>query len=197
MTSAMSFPQLAVLTLRAPQEAASYIMRQNLPQEFLWTALALVAILNTIMSTLSNMLVPVPPPLDTIVASPFVFSTIVAGGLLLTVYAMYWTGRMMGGRGEVKDLLALIIWLQVLRSVAQAAVLAMLIAVPYLASVMVLVAAAATIWIFVNFVSAGLRFNSLVKALVVVIVGGIALMIGLTLFLSVIGVTAVGVPANV
>ena len=197
MTSAMSFPQLAVLTLRAPQEAASYIMRQNLPPEFLWTALALVAILNTIMSTLSNMLVPVPPPLDTIVASPFVFSTIVAGGLLLTVYAMYWTGRMMGGRGEVNDLLALIIWLQVLRSVAQAAVLALLIAVPYLASVMVLVAAAATIWIFVNFVSAGLRFNSLVKALVVVIVGGIALMIGLTLFLSVIGVTAVGVPANV
>jgi hypothetical protein len=197
MTQTMSLPQLAVLTLRAPQEAAAYIMRQNLPQEFLWTALALVAVLNTILSALSNMLVPVPPPLDTIVASPFVFSTIVAGGLLLTVYAIYWTGRMMGGQGEVKELLALIVWLQVLRTVAQVAVLVLLIAVPYLASLMVLVAAAVTIWIFVNFVSAGLRFDSLVKALVVVIIGGIALMIGLTFFLSVIGVTAVGVPASV
>jgi hypothetical protein len=197
MTMAITLPQLAVLTVRNPKEAATYILGQNLPREALWMALVLVAILNTILSSLSDMLVPVPPPLDAIIANPFVFFVIVAGGLLLTVYAIYWAGRMMGGQGGIEDLLALIVWLQVLRSVAQAAVMVTLVVAPYLASFLVLIVGAATIWIFVNFVNAGLHFNSLIRALVVVIIGGIALMIGLTVFLSVIGVTAVGVPASV
>lgn len=197
MTPMMSFPALAVLTLRDPKEAAAQIMGMNLPRDVLLLAVALVAILNTILSSVSDMIFPVPPPLNALVANPFVFFVIVAGGLLLTVYAIFWTGKMLGGEGEVADLLALIVWLQVLRSVAQVAVLVALIAAPFLAGFLVLIAGIATIWIFVNFVSAGLHLNSLLRAFVVVLLGGIALVIGLTMFLSAIGLSSMGVPASV
>jgi hypothetical protein len=46
-------------------------------------------------------------------------------------------------------------------------------------------------------VSAGLHLNSLLRAFVVVLLGGIALVIGLTMFLSAIGLSSMGVPASV
>lgn len=197
MTAAVSWPALAVLTLRDPKQAAALIMGMDLPRDVLWTAVALVAVLNTILSSVSNMIFPVPAPLAGLVTNPLVFFVIVLGGLLLTVYSIFWVGRMLGGQGEVGDLLALIVWLQVLRTVAQVAVLVALVAAPVLASFLVLIAGVATIWIFVNFVNVGLQLNSAMLAVVVVILGAVVLIIGLTIFLSAIGVSSIGVPPNV
>lgn len=197
MTQAASFPQLALLTVRDPQAAAAIVLGWHLPREALWTSIGLVSVIVTILSTLSNMLFPVPAPLSAIIANPFVYFLIAAGGFIATVYAIYWCGRMLGGEGAVEDLMVLLLWLQALRAAAQAGVLVLLILAPALASLVVLVVGVATLWIFIHFINIGLRLGSLGRAVVVLIVGALALMAGLSFLLSLIGVSAVGVPLNV
>ncbi|ABG32232.1 hypothetical protein RD1_2690 [Roseobacter denitrificans OCh 114] len=193
----MSFPDLAVLTLRDPKSAAQVVLSWNLPREALWTAIALISVVVTILSTLSNMIIPVPPPLNGIVGNPFLYCAIAAGGFIATVYAIYWTGRILGGEGSIEDMMILLLWLQALRAGAQVVVLISLILAPVLASFLVLFIGVATLWVFVHFINAGLRLNSLLRAVGVLFLGAVALMAILTFLLSMIGVSAVGVPLNV
>lgn len=197
MTHTPTFPELAVLTLRDPLAASQVILGWNMPKEALWTAIALVSVVITILSTLSNMLFPVPAPLSVIVGNPFVYFVVAAGGFVATVHAIYWTGRMLGGRGAVEDLMVLLLWLQALRATAQVGVLVLLILAPAVATLMVLVVAVATLWIFVHFISVGLQLNSIFRAVVVLFVGAAVLITGLSFFMSLIGVSALGVPPNV
>ena len=197
MTQVLSLPQLALLTVRDPQAAAKIVLGWHLPREALWTAIGLVSVIVTILSTLSNMLFPVPAPLAAIVANPFVYFLIAAGGFIAMVYAIYWSGRMLGGEGPVEDLMVLLLWLQALRAAAQAGVIVLLLLAPVLASLAVLVVGLATLWVFVHFINIGLRLGSIGRAIVVLIVGALALLVGLSFLLSLIGVSAVGVPLNV
>lgn len=197
MTRTPTFPELALLTLRDPHAAAEIILSWNLPKEAIWTGIALVSVIVTILSTLSNMLMPAEDPLGAMVSAPLIYFIIAAGGFVATVYAIYWTGRMLGGRGDVKDLMVLLLWLQGLWAGAQAAMLVCLLIAPVLATFLLLFVALATIWVFVHFISIGLQLNSLMRAVVVLIVGTIVLIIGTGFLLSLIGVSSVGVPSGV
>lgn len=197
MTPSPTLPELALITLRDPRAASEVILGWNVPKEALWTAIALVSVIVTILSSLSNMLFPVPAPLGAIVGNPFTYFLVVAGGFIAMVHAIYWTGRMMGGRGAVEDLMVLLLWLQALRATAQVGVLILLVLAPIFASFLVLIVAAATLWIFVHFISVGLQLHSVLKALIVLFVGAAVLITGLSFFMSLIGVSAMGVPFNV
>lgn len=199
MTAAtpMGWGDLALLTVRNPSEAARKVVALNFDREVLWTALALVAVINAILFALSNIALPTPAPLPAFLSNPLLFFFIVAGGLVLTVNALFWTGRMLGGSGDMGDLLALLIWLQVLRAVAQAAVLVLMLAAPMLGALLVLVAGLWALWILLHFVSVGLRLNSLARAATVLIAATLGLVLGLSLILSMIGVTAMGLTPNV
>ncbi len=197
MTQTTNFPQLALLTLRDPTSAASVILGWNLSKEAVWTAIALVSVVITMLSTLSNMIFPVPAPLNAIVGNPFVYFAVAFGGFLATVYAIFWAGRMLGGRGAIDDLMVLLLWLQALRAAAQIAILLCLIIAPVMASFLVLFVAVATLWVFVQFISVGLQLNSLLRAIVVLIIGAAVLIAGLSFLLSLVGFSAVGAPFDV
>ncbi len=197
MTRTPTFPELAVLTLRDPYQAAQIILGWKLPNEAIWTAIALVSVVITILSSLSNLMFPVPAPLSAILGNPFMYFLIAAGGFIATVHAIYWTGRMLGGTGALEDLMVLFLWLQGLRAAAQVVVLVTMMIAPVLASFIVLFVAVATLWVFVHFINIGLHLNSIMRAVVVLVVGATALIIGLSFFLSLIGVSAEGVLLNV
>lgn len=197
MTQPLSLPDLAVLTLRDPQAAAQIVLGWKLPREALWTAIFLVGVIVTILFSLGNIVMPLPAPLQSLGTSPFIYLVIAVGGFVATVLAVFWTGRMMGGRGELYDFMTLLLWLQVLRTAAQALILASLFLVPVLGGFLSLFVFVATLWIFINFISVGLQLDSLWRAVFVLIVGAVAFMIGLSFLLSLIGVSAVGVPSNV
>lgn len=197
MTRTPTFPELAVLTLREPYQAAQIILGWKLPNEAIWTAIALVSVVITILSSLSNLMFPVPAPLSAILGNPFMYFLIAAGGFIATVHAIYWTGRMLGGTGTLEDLMVLFLWLQGLRAAAQVVVLITMMIAPVLASFIVLFVAVATLWVFVHFINIGLHLNSIMRAVVVLVVGATALIIGLSFFLSLIGVSAEGVLLNV
>ncbi len=197
MTRTTDLPQLALLTLRDPQAAAEVVLGWNLSKEALWTAIALVSVIVTFLSSLSNLILPVPAPLSAIVGNPFMYFIIAAGGFVATVHAIYWTGRMMGGQGRIEDLMVLLLWLQAMRAAAQVGVIVLLVIAPIFASLLVLFIGVATLWIFINFISIGLQLNSVVRAVVILIVGALVLVVGLSFLLSLIGVSAVGVPLGV
>ncbi len=197
MTRTPTFPELAVLTLRDPYQAAQIILGWKLSNEAILTAIALVSVVITILSSLSNLMFPVPAPLSAILGNPFMYFLIAAGGFIATVHAIYWTGRMLGGTGALEDLMVLFLWLQGLRAAAQVVVLVTMMIAPVLASFIVLFVAVATLWVFVHFINIGLHLNSIMRAVVVLVVGATALIIGLSFFLSLIGVSAEGVLLNV
>ena len=103
----------------------------------------------------------------------------------------------LGGRGEIRDLMVLLLWLQGLWAAAQAVMLVCVLVAPVLATFLLLFIALATIWVFVHFISIGLQLNSMIRAVVVLIVGTIALIIGTGFLLSLIGVSSLGVPPGV
>lgn len=204
MNTPATLPQLGLLTLRDPQAAAAVVLAWNLPKEALWTALGAVSLIVTILSTLTIIIFPFPEPLTALTAAltalaaaPFIYFILSAGLLVAVVYAVFWTGRLLGGEGRVEELMVLFVWLQTMRAVGQAFLLVFLIAAPFLADFFALFYVLASLWIVAHFVDAGLRLDSLLKAVVVLFLGGILLIVGLSIALSFLGVSTAGVPLNV
>ncbi len=197
MTAPATLTSMMLLTLRAPGEAAAVILSRPWPRDALWSAVVVISVVNTWLATLSNYIFPVPEQLQTFLASPFLYFTLIAGGFVLMVHALFWTGRMLGGAETMGDLLTLMIWLQVMRTVAQAVMIVLILVSPVLASFVMLFVGVATLWIFMHFLNIGLKLNSMMRAFGVLIVGTMGLLLSLSILFSIIGVAAIGVPPNV
>lgn len=196
----MTFPnlqQLAVLTVKSPAEASRVLLGWNVPREALWTGLALVAVLNGLLFALSNILVPGPSPLPDVFLVPILYSILVAGGLVLTIYALFWTGRFLGGTGSLDDIMLAILWLQVLRLVLMVVVLLLILTVPLLSVVLVFVGSIYGFYILLNFVNQAHRLNSLARSAGVLIAAMAAIVLGLTLLISLFGGPISGLSAYV
>lgn len=191
------FKDLVRQTLFQPQEAARALMEMRLPRQDLWMALGLMSILNSIVYSLSLHL---SPPSDPSVAlmppafhSPILFAVFLFGALAITVIALYYVGQGLGGKpGSMDDLLVLITWLQVLRLMVQLAVLVLALAAPVLAALAVMVAAIWGVYILVGFVDAAHRFGNMFKAAGVILLSLVAMAIGLSALLSLVGVAVMG-----
>lgn len=196
MTTQTNWQSLVVQSVTNPKAVAERVLSWRLEPQVLWQGMALVAIVNAILSTLSNLIAPVPDALSGLMFSPLVFAIIVAAGLVGTVAVLTWIGGVLGGTGGFNDMLALLIWLQVLRALAQVVLLVLLLAMPILATFFVLFVTVATLWIFINFVQVGLGLRSIGQAIAVVIAAAAGLVLGLSLLLSLFGISP-GIAAHV
>jgi hypothetical protein len=188
---------LAVETVLTPATAAARVLQLDLSQQVLWMALFLVAVLNTILFKITNLAVPGPSPLPPAFDSPLITLLVVAGGLVLTVHALFWTGRAMGGTGRLGDVLVLMIWLQVLRLVVQGATLILVLTIPALAVLLVFATAILGLWILIHFINAAHHFDSLPLSAGVLVATLVGLTLGLSVILFLIGATILGSSAYV
>lgn len=189
--------QLVITSIKDPASAARSLMALQLPSQALWTALALVAVLNTALFTLSNLLMPGPSPLPAVFSSPMVYFSIVMVGLTLTTYALYWVGRWFNGKGSVADIMVLIVWLQLLRVLAQAAVLVLVMTLPFLAMLVVFAVTLIGVYMLVHFVDQAHRFGSVGRSAMVLIASLLAIVFGLSLIVAFFGGPNVGSLPNV
>ena len=187
---------LALETIQSPRTAADKIMALPLNRDVLWTGLFLVAAVNSIVYSFSLLLHDT-SALPQFLTNPLIFFVIVSGVLAMSVHAFYWMGRFAGGTGDLGDLLALMIWLQALRAVAQFVLLILTLLSPVLAQLFSLVVGALGLWITVNFITQALHLRSLLHGLGVLVVAAVGLVFGLLLLGGLIGLAALGVPANV
>jgi hypothetical protein len=196
MTQA-GFKALLVQTLFAPRRAAEGLIALNLPQRWLWTALALMSVLNSIVYSVTLRLTPTSDPMANAMMppafhSPVLFTMFLFGALAITVLALYWIGKGLGGQGRMDDVLVLICWLQVLRLILQVVVAVLVIVAPVLGALVIFIASLWGIYILIGFVDAAHRFDNMFKAAGVIVLAMVAMAVGLSILLSIIGVAVMG-----
>jgi hypothetical protein len=187
---------LVVLSLRDPRKAAEQIIGWHLSREALWTALALAAAVNTLIFSVSVVLQPsaAMPPFFT---SPLAMFVLLAGVLVVTIHGLYWTGRSLGGTGDFGDMLSLVVFLQVLRIMAQIVIFVVMFVAPGLSLMLSLATGIIGVWILVNFIAAAHRFSSMGRAIGTLLIAMAAIVLGLSFLLSIVGIAAQGVVPNV
>lgn len=190
--TALDLRQLAILSIKDPAAAARLLTSIPVPREALWTGLALVAVLNALLFALSNVLVPTPTPMPGMLAVPLVYCALVAGGLVLTIYALFWIGRAMGGQGTLDEMMVVIIWLQALRIVAQIAVLLLLVTIPSLSVLLVFAVSLYGLYMLLHFINQAHQLDSMGRSAAVLIAALLAIVLGLSLLISLFGGSIIG-----
>jgi len=188
----LTLKDLTVLTIKTPDHAARLLLQLDLRTDALWTALALVAVLNAILFGVTNLLFPAPIPLPNLFFMPVVYCAFVLTGLILTIYAIFWTGRGLGGQGALPDVMLLILWLQALRLAVQAAVLVLELTLSILSPFLVLVAAFLGLRILLHFVNEVHQLGSLWRAAGVLIASMLAMVLALSMILALVGAPLTG-----
>ena len=196
MTGADVLP-LIKTTLRDPQEAARLIGKLSLDRDALWTALALVAAINTLVISVLMFITGQDSMLPGYFGMPLVLFVLIAGVLVVYVQAIFWTGKALGGQGDLGHLLALVVWLQALRAGAQLIVFVIAGLFPALSLLLSLVIGVWGLWILLHFITAALSLPTLLHALGTLILGAVGLVLGLGILLSLVGAFAQGVLPNV
>lgn len=184
---------LAWLSVTDPRAAARQLMGFGFSRTVLWSGLALTVLCNAIVFSLGNLITPPAGPMPGFMASPFVFAAFLFSGLVVTIFGLHWTGRMFGGSGTLPDIIVLMSWLQVLRLMVQIAMLVLIPILPGLAALAMLATALIGLWIIVHFVDEAHGFGNLFKSFGVILFAIIAVAIGLSIMLTLIGVGAGGI----
>lgn len=185
-------------TLFSPRAAADRIMALWMPREWLWMALALMSVLNGIVYSVSMYMGPerdpemmqmIPPAFQ----SPALFTLFLFGALVVTVLMLTWVGRSLGGAAELPQVLALIVWLQVLRLGVQLALLVLMLALPLGGLALVMVASVWGLVILVVFIDRAHGFDNIFKSVAVLVLAVLAMVVGLSVILSVLAAAVMGV----
>lgn len=185
--------QMVGLTLRDPASAARALMALQVPRAALRVGLLLVSVLNTAMFVLANWLVPPQPGQPVLFDIPApIYLLLVICGLVMMIHAVFWTGRILGGTGSLVDVMVLILWLQALRVAVQVIILALIFIAPLLSAVVVFATGLLGIFIMLHFVNQAHRLNSLWRSAGVLVASLLAIVVGLSVLLSLLGGPIVG-----
>ncbi|SLN65500.1 YIP1 family protein [Roseisalinus antarcticus] len=176
-------------TVTQPAQVARLILGRKLPTDALWTGLVLVTVLSVLMVAIMGALVPSSPEAmaATVRITPFTYAVILGGSLVITIFALHFTGQMLGGQGALADTLALMVWLQVLLLVLQVAQLIVSLILPGLGSLVAIATLAVALWVLVNFINEAQRFGSLPRAALTLILALLGVGLGLSVLLGIIG----------
>ncbi|MEZ5675405.1 MAG: YIP1 family protein [Thalassovita sp.] len=189
----VNLKDLALETLTAPRVAAARILDLRLGMDVIWTLLALVAVVNTIFYSLSITQFEVVSGIATGMNLPLLYLGMLAGSMVLGALVLRWVGQMFGGRASFPDLMVLVIWLQALRAAAQALLLLVMMVSPGLANLAAIGLGLFGLWLLANFLDVAQGWNSLGKSFAVLVITGLGFVFGLSLFMLLIGASAMGV----
>lgn len=188
---------LAWQTLVAPRDVARLLTGLRLAPNILMILFALVVVLNTLFFGVSQLLSAQMVAPGGLTLSPILFGVMLAVSVSATIVSLTLVGRWMGGKATLPEVAVLVIWLQGMRLLVQAAMIVVLPISPGLAGLAGIVASFLGLWILSHFMNTVHEFDNLVKAFVSVVLGIFALAIALTIVLSLLGFSTVGLNAYV
>jgi len=192
-----AFWSLVRQTLFEPRDAAQRIVSSGLSARDGWLALALMAVLNTLVYSLSARLNPPADPamsemMGPALGAPLVFAAALFAALALTAVAFMQAGRALGGTATTTDMLVLLAWMQALRLMVQVVLVVLALAMPALAGIVVIVAAVWGLWILLAFMAEAHGFESLWRAAGALAIAFAGLVFGLSLLFSLVGMRVAG-----
>jgi hypothetical protein len=184
------FLKLALQSVTNPREVAALLLSIRPSREAIWTAFALVVVLNALIFSASMLLTPGPVP--AFMVNPVSFLLLQGGTLAGTILAFAYVGRLLGGRARLEEIALLMIWMQALRVLVQLGLLVIMPVSALLAGLVTMVASGFGVWIVVNFLDEAHELGGLLRALAVLILGVLAMAFGLSLLLTLAGVSPQG-----
>lgn len=196
--------QLVVETFVHPRQIAESIVQQRFGRDVIWTGALLAMVLVGVVQFAVLHLTPQPaatPETEAFVglfnamfSTPFMTILIVGSGLIMSVVAVCFGGRMIGGTGDFQDSLALMAWLQFVNALTGSIIVVMLVISPQfisVASILNLVFNAGIFYATLHFIDVLHGFKSLWAAFGTIVISFIGLAVGLALILVFIGGAAV------
>ncbi len=199
MPTLRTLVRMAWTSVRDPRAAARWVMAFDMPRTARWQALLLVVILSAIFAQISVTLF---IRAETVVfggllLNPWTTSIIQMAILVVAVFAIYWIGHAMGGQGRFGDAILLVAWLQFCMVCLQLAQTAAMLVLPPMASLIGVAGFVLFFWLLTHFVAELHGFTSLGQVFVMIVVSMLALVFGLSLILTLIGITVPGAPVDV
>ncbi|MEO0783416.1 MAG: Yip1 family protein [Pseudomonadota bacterium] len=186
-------------TLTDPRQGGRDVIALNLPTQGLWIALMLMAVILSLL--VSGLFYVSPIPDDDLgqmirsspaFQSPLLFALINWGQSVVTVYVLHFVSRMVGGEGEVRDMLSVMIWLQVMTLVLAVTFSLVSLVIPAIGALCMLLAFFWGLWAIVAFVDAASDFDSMFRALGVCIAGFLAFSFLMTIVASLMSAFGIG-----
>lgn len=191
-------------TLRDPRQGGLEVIALNLPTQGLWIALMLMAVILSLLVSGLFQISPIPDDelgrmirTSPAFSAPILFALINWGQSVVTVYVLHWVSRMVGGQGQVRDMLSVMIWLQIMTLALAMICVLVSIFIPPIGALFLLLAFFWGLWAIVAFVDAASGFNSLFKSLGVCIAGFLAFSFIMTIVASILAAFGIGGPPNV
>ena len=187
-----SLLELAQVTLIDPREGALRVKALDLPRAVLWQGFALVVVLSVLLTEVGALASPASAGMfELLRLSPFFAGAVQALFLFVMVHATHRIGAAFGGSGSFEDSLKLTVWLQAMLVALQAVQLVAFLLVPALAALLGIAALAWFFWVLTHFVMVLHGFESRGKVLLGIVVTFVALVFGLSLLLTILGVVVV------
>lgn len=199
MMGASDWKALFFQTVKAPREGAQQVLSLNLSAQVLWMALSLVSVVTSII--LASLLQIAPLPQDdmgnlmrTMPAydAPIIFALMQWARAVVTVFILYWTGRMFGGTGRLVDILAVITWLQAVTFALMLGIGVLGVVLPFVSSILIFAMVVWWLWAVASSLDVAHGFDNTMKAAAVLIVSVIGATIGLSIFFGVMASVFVG-----
>lgn len=184
---------LGLLTLRDPAAALRRLQGLNLSDGTRWSALFLVVSLSAIMAWLASQLFPVhvETGLNLLVGRPFLMAGAQLGGLVLAAVLIGFGGRAFGGQGRFEDALLMVVWIEALLLVLQAAQVVLMLIFPLIASLLGLAGLALFIYLLVSMTKALHGFQSTALVVIGMIATALIATFVLTFFATAFGLIEV------
>lgn len=195
----VSLLALARDTVSDPKDGARRVLALAPEEGVLWQALVLVVALSALLTQLGELLVPTPvdPLLPVFTANPLLAAVIQGGLLVVTIYAIHFIGRAVGGSGSFRGAMALVVWLQFIMICLQVVQTVALIVLPPFAGLIGLFGIGLFFWLLSHFVAALHGFPSVGRTFVGILMSMIAIVFGMSIIMSILGFTFSGVPTDV
>ena len=178
-----------VQSVTEPRAVARWLFDLRLDDGVLVMAFGLVLVLNGLLTAFFNALLPLNPVVAPLASNPFVYIGGLGAILVAVAFALTSAGRVLGGLASFRDVATALIWLQILRLIAQTAVLISALIMPLIASLLSLIASVTGVWIVLNFLAEAHKFPSLGKAAFTLLLGMTAVALGLGVVISLLGIT--------
>ncbi|MCK0138775.1 YIP1 family protein [Aliiroseovarius sp. F47248L] len=152
---------MALQTVPEPRKVARDLFDLNLPREVLWTALALVVVVNAALGVLAGMMYPLDPTqMGAILSSPVLLGVIEAVFMFGMAWGIYAIGRMFGGQGYLSDAIITVVWMEFIFLMFQALTLVLTFFAPGLAAILMIGSVVLFFWILSHFTTESHGFAS-------------------------------------
>jgi len=188
--------ELLIDSLKRPRVAARRVLDAGFPGPQLVEAAVLVAVTGVVLGYLALLLSS--EALDVVSAAvihnPLLGAAAQLAVMAVAVFLTVRLGRLFGGTGTTHGALALVVWLNAVMVLVQAAQIVALAVLPPLATILAIATVVWALWAFANFVAELHGFQNPFIVLAVVVLASMVLFFAVAMLFAILGITPQGTP---